>query len=238
MKTKNIFAATQALIIFLAVAIIAGCDKKNNPTDDENAIVEANLFSLVVGHLYVYSGYELDTTTSQKIPNTVHRQVMFAQGTTTLGGKTAYRLIDSIYTPSGSLSELDTTYVSNENGDLLVYQSGTWQTYFKKSAGVNLEYEIGMQTEMTPLGPISIPLKGKIYPKAPITLPYGTVDAYKLEIKASVSFSGFTAEFLQYIYFSDGIGPVQFTEPVSKDPFSVGGRRSNGYEQVLVSKNF
>lgn len=234
MKTKNIFTATQALIIFLAFAIIAGCDKKDNPAD--GGIAEANLFSLVVGHLYVYSGYELDTTTSQKIPNTVHRQVLFAQGTTTLGGKTAYRLIDSIYTPSGSLSMLDTTYVSNENGDLLVYQSGTWQTYFKKSAGVNVEYEIGMQTEMTPLGPISIPLKGKIYPKAPITLPYGTVDAYKLEIKASVSFSGITAEFLQYIYFSDGIGPVQFTEAVSKDPFS--GRKSKGYEEVLVSKNF
>ncbi|MBI3586714.1 MAG: hypothetical protein HY088_06260 [Ignavibacteriales bacterium] len=234
MKTKNIFAVAQALLVFILFALVAGCDKKDNLTGAE--ITETNLFPPVVGHLYVYSGYDLDTTSSQKIPNTVHRQATVVQGTTTLGGKTAYRLIDSIYTPSGSLSMLDTTYVNNENGDLLVYQSGTWQTFFKKSAGVNVEYEIGQQMEMSPIGPISVPLKGKIYPKASIALPYGTVDAYKLEIKASINFSGISFEVVQYIYFSDGIGPVQFTNAVMKDPFS--GRKSNGNEQVLVSKNF
>lgn len=234
MKTKHILAIIQALFVFVVFALVAGCDKKANPAGSD--ITETNLFPAVVGHIYIYSGYQLDTTSSQKIPNTVHRRATVIQGTITLAGKSAYRLIDSVYTPSGSLSMLDTTYVSNENGDLLVYQSGQWQTFFKKSAGVNVEYEIGMQTEMSPIGPISIPLKGKIYPKVPITLPYGTVDAYKLEIKASINFSGVSFEVVQYVYFSDGIGPVQFTNAVMKDPFS--GRKSPGEEQVLVSKNF
>ncbi len=234
MKTKNIFTLAQAIAILVVLALAAGCDKKDTLTGNE--ITESNFFPAVVGRFLVYSAYELDTTSSQKIASSIHRQVMLVQGTATIAGKTAFRLIDSIYAPTGKLNFLDTTYVVDEKGDLLIYQNGEWQTFFKKSAGVNTEYTIGQRTEMTPLGPISIPLKGKIYPKAPITLPYGTIDAYKLEMKASVSFSGITAEFIQYIYFADGIGPVQFTETVSKDPFS--GKKIKGYEQVLVSKNY
>lgn len=234
MKTKNIFAVAQALLVFILFALAAGCDKKDNLTGTE--ITETNLFPLAVGRLFVYSGYDLDTTSSQKIASSVHRQTMLVQGTATIAGKTAYRLIDSMYTPTGIFSMLDTTYVVNENGDLLVYENGTWATYFKRSAGVNTEYEIGQRTEMTPIGPISIPLKGKIYPKATITLPYGTVDTYKLEIKASINFSGISFEVVQYIYFVDGIGPVQFTDAAWKDPIS--GRKNLGNERVLVSKNF
>lgn len=234
MKTKNILTIVQALIVFTVFALVAGCDKKDTLTGTE--ITESNFFPAVVGRLLVYSAYDLDTTTSQRIPSTVHRQAMLVQGTATIGGKNAFRLVDSIYAPTGKLNFLDTTYVVDENGDILVYEDGTWATYFKKSAGVNTEYLIGQRTEMTPLGIISIPLKGKIYPKAPITLPYGTVNAYKLEVKASISFSGISFEVIQYIYFAENIGPVQFTETVWKDPIS--GRRNPGYEQVLVSKNF
>ncbi|MBI3788743.1 MAG: hypothetical protein HY276_10875, partial [Ignavibacteriales bacterium] len=192
MKFKHILITIQTLFVFVLFALVAGCDKKDNPAGAE--ITETNLFPAVVGHIYVYSGYDLDTTSSQKIQSSVHRVATLVQGTATIAGKTAYRLVDSMYTPAGKLNVLDTTYVVNENGDLLVYQNGQWQTYFKKSAGVNVEYDIGMQSEMSPIGPISIPLKGKIYPKASITLPYGTVEAYKLEVKASINFSGVSFE--------------------------------------------
>ncbi|MBI3577941.1 MAG: hypothetical protein HY089_00855 [Ignavibacteriales bacterium] len=77
MKFKHILITIQTLFVFVLFALVAGCDKKDNPAGAE--ITETNLFPAVVGHIYVYSGYDLDTTSSQKIQSSVHRVATLVQ---------------------------------------------------------------------------------------------------------------------------------------------------------------
>lgn len=215
--------------------ILAACGKDDNPASTE-IIPETNLFPFAPGRLAVYTEYSLDTTSSQKIASTVHRQVLYVHAAVTFAGKSAFRLIDSTYTPSGTIEDIDTTYVAVEGGDLLIYQGTSWLTVFKRSEGLNKEYEAGKTVEDTPLGPITVTVKAKIFPKETVSAPIGNTQAYKLEVKQGFGLGTISLETLQYLYVADGFGPVKFQTPVQRNPLS--GVKETGLESLMVSKNF
>lgn len=70
---------------------------KENPVNEDEDFLTADLFPLAVGRIFVYTTYELDTTTGQKVASTTHRDASLIQVAVTVGGRIAYRLIDSIY---------------------------------------------------------------------------------------------------------------------------------------------
>ena len=109
---------------------------------------------------------------------------------------------------------------------------------YKKSAGLNTEYEIGQfQQTQEGVGTIDIRLTGTVFPKESVTAPIGTVQAYKLEIKITISFG--TTSYppqLQYFYFAEGYGPVRIYTPVQN--FTGSNIKSQGQESLLVSKNY
>lgn len=225
--------------LFLLVGLLSlGCEKEN-PISDENSIPESNLVPLANGRVWVFTAYELDTTTSQKISSSVHREISYIEGSTTFNGKSAYRMLDSIYAPTGSLSHIDTSYLALENGDLLQWngEQGTWYVLFKKSAGLNTEYLVAQFQEVHDGVPVSVTLKGKIYPKETVNAPIGTSQAYKVEMRGTATVGSVQVSvFETYFYFADGYGPVRMFTPVQTDPGS--GSRLFGEESLLVSKNF
>ena len=229
-----------ALFVCVTMGAIVGCEEEN-PAEAENELQQANLFSIAVGHHWVFNAYALDTTNNQKILNSDHREASYVQGTTTVAGKTAYRMIDSTYRPNGSIESIDTTYIAVENGSLFLLftevSQNLWVKFFDASAGVNNEYT-GGQFQVQDGGIIfTATFKGKIYPKEMVTVPAGTIEAYKTEIKISVAFAGQTYEWLdQQIYFAEGYGPIKMSFPVRLE-FGE-DIKSFGSESLLVSKNF
>lgn len=224
----------------LVLVILGGClwfaggCKSNSTGPEDTNITEANLFPFGVGHLYLYSAYTLDTL-GVKVQSSIHRKVTYVQGTVTIGGKSGYRLIDSVYFIDGTLSHVDSSYYTVENGNLLTYQ-GAWVTLFKPSAGLNTEYDGGSFTQTFVGIPVTVNVKCKILLKESVSSSAGTFPAYKLEVKSSVTFSGQTYQFLQYVWFADGVGPLKQQEPPQVDP--IAGLKSNGSESILLSKNF
>ncbi len=211
----------------------AGCAKKDNPVSVEG-ITETNLFPFAPGRIFVYTDYSLDTTNSQKIPSTVHREAFFIQGTTTLGGKSALRIIDSVYATTGVFSGIDTVYFALENDNLLLYEGNGWVTFFNKSAGLNTEYDAGQITENVFGVPVTVTFKATIFPKEAVTAPIGTVQAYKVQLKLSFTIGGINYNVLQFFYFADGFGIVKVNTPVQ----TFTGAKLQGNESLLVSKNF
>ncbi|MGH2569168.1 MAG: hypothetical protein ACRDGA_12590 [Bacteroidota bacterium] len=221
-------------VLLVSSSFMGGCKRGDNPLDELTAITETNLFPFAVGRLFVFTAYTLDTT-GKKIQSSTHREALYVRSAITIGGKNGFTLIDSVYFTDGTLSYVDSTYFASDDGDLLVYY-GTWVTLFKRSAGVDNEYDAGSFSETLFGVPIVLNVKCKIRPKESVTVPIGTVQAYKLEVKTSTTLGGQTYEFLQYAWFADGFGPVKQQEPVQVDP--VFGIRLNGSESLLVSKNF
>lgn len=144
-------------------------------------------------------------------------------------------VIDSVYTSTGSVSSVDTTYYAVESGDLLAYY-GNWITLFKRSAGFNNEYDAGQFIAFVLGIPLTVTVKATIFPKEPVVTSVGTLQAYKLAVKSLISLGTLTVELLQYVYFADNYGPVKFQEPVQRDPFT--GAKIEGSESFLVNKNF
>ncbi len=239
MKKTLLFVRLGCFVTICVIALLFNGCQKDNPVSDESGIPESNLFPLTSGRIWVFTAYELDTTTSQKIPSSVHREASYNQGSTTFNGKSAYRMIDSIYAPTGVLAWIETSYIALENGDLIQWDDGQrmWFSIFKKSAGLNTEYVIAQFQEVRDGFPVSVTFKGKIYPKEAVNAPIGTVQAYKLEMKAVATVGGTqVSAFENYIYFADGYGPVRMYTPVQRDPGS--GLKVIGEESLLVSKNF
>ena len=211
-----------------------GCTRGDNPLEEQSAILETNLFPFATGRLFEFTAYTLDTT-GQKIQSSTHREALYVKSTVSIGGKESFRLVDSVYFTDGTLSHVDSSHFASENGDLLVYY-GSWITLFKRSAGVNTEYNAGSFTETVFGIPIVLTVKCTIRPKESVVAPIGTLQAYKLEIKTSTVLFGVTYEYLQNIWFADGFGPVKQQMPVQVDPML--GIRLTGSESLLVSKNF
>ena len=117
--------------IAMVTGMIGGCKSSSTNPDVDQGITEANLFPFGVGRSYVYSAYTLDTL-GVKVQSSIHREVTYVQGTVTIGGKSGYRLIDSVYFNDGTYAHADTSYYTVENGNLLTYQ-GAWITLFKPS---------------------------------------------------------------------------------------------------------
>lgn len=165
---------------------------------------------------------------------------MYVHAAVTIGGKNAYRLIDSVYFTDGTPSHTDTTYFVEKSGNLLTYcgttTASTWITLFKRSEGIDKEYDGGSFTEVIFGIPVTVTVKCKIRPKETVVVPIGSVQAYKLEVKTGASFGGQMFEFLQYVWFADGFGPVKKQEPVQVD--ATLGIKLQGYEALMVSKNF
>ncbi|MGD0339753.1 MAG: hypothetical protein ABSB78_13305 [Bacteroidota bacterium] len=216
-----------------------GC-KKDNPVSSENTISEENLMPLALGRLWVYTVYDLDTAAGQKIPSTVHREASYVYAASiTIGGKSAFGMIDSIYTPAGTLNSIDTSYLAVENGDFLQWDQGhsIWITMFKKSAGLNVEYQAGQYQETYYGTPVDIVFKGTILPKETVSAPIGTVQAYKVQVKVTAVVGGVSYDAqLVYLYFADGYGPVRIFSPPQYEAES--DVKIKGQEQLLVSKNF
>jgi hypothetical protein len=227
------------VLALMGLSLLAGCSKSNNPVDSEGGITELNLFPFAPGRVFVFSAYTLDTL-GRKIESSTHREALYVHSTATIGGKSAYRLIDSVYFTDGTLNFTDTTYFAEENGNLLAYYgttaAGTWITLFRRSEGIDKEYNAGSFTEVVFGIPVTVTVKCKIRAKETVTAPIGSVQAYKLEVKTGASFGGQTFEFLQYVWFADGFGPVKQQEPVQVDPTF--GIKLQGYEAVMTSKNF
>lgn len=238
---KSILERTYPLgvVALWGILLMVGCSKSDNPVDADEGITELNLFPFAQGRLFVFSAYTLDTL-GRKIESSTHREVMYVHSAVTIGGKNAYRLIDSVYFADGTLSYTDTTYFAEENGNLLTYYgtaaTGVWVTLFKRSEGIDKEYDGGSFTEVVFGIPVTVTVKCKIRAKETITAPIGSVQAYRLEVKTVASFGGQTFEFLQYVWFADGVGPVKQQEPVQVDPTL--GIKLQGYESLMVSKNF
>ncbi len=231
-KSNRRFLASFVVLTAL-VALLGGC-KSNSTGPEDTAITETNLFPLGVGRLFVYSAYTLDTT-GVKVQSSTHREVTYVQGTLAIGGKNAYRLIDSVYFNDGTFNHADSTFFTVENGNLLTYE-GTWITLFKPSAGLNTEYDGGSFTQTAFGIQVTVVVKCKVIAKETIATNAGTFQAYKLEVKTSATFSGATYQFLQYVWFADGVGPVKQQEPPQVDP--IAGLKATGTESVLLSKNF
>ena len=221
--------------IALATGMAGGCKSNSTGPDVDPGITEANLFPFGVGRLYVYSAYTLDTL-GVKVQSSTHREVTYVQGTVTIGGKSGYRLVDSVYFTDGTISHVDNTYFTVENGNLLTYQGGAWITLFKPSAGINTEYDGGSFIGSAFGIQVSVTVKCKINPKENVTTSAGTFPAYKLQVKTGGSFGGVTFQILQYVWFADGVGPVKLQEPPQVDP--IFGSKATGTESLLVSKNF
>lgn len=242
MNTRRFGSFTRLLMLFaigLAGLVPMGCDKEN-PVDEDEDLLTADLFPLAVGRMLVYTTYELDASTGQKVGSTVHRDVTYIQATVTVGGRNAYRLIDSIYTTNGTIERIDTTYVTLDKGDLYMWEGGGengWYPFFKRSAGLNNEYIIYQYQEVEDGITLNVTLKGKILAKESVTVPIGTVDAYKVELKVAVQAGTFTSEWVdQYIYLAEGYSVVRITFPNRIVQGS--NERIQGEESLLVSKNF
>ncbi len=227
-----------SLVLALVALMSLGCEEEN-PVLDENALQESNLVPLAIGRIWVFSSYELDTTSSQKIMSSVHRESSYVEGMTTFSGKSAYRVFDSTYTPTGALDQVDTSYLALENGDLAQWdgEHEAWLYVFKKSAGLNAEYVVGEFQELHEGIPVNVTFKGMNYPKEAVSAPIGTVQAYKVKLTGTATVGGIQVNvFEQYFYFADGYGPVRMYTPVQTDPGS--GSKVFGSESLLVSKNF
>lgn len=225
------------LIIAIGVMILTNSCNKDNPVASD--ITETNLFPFAQGRIFVYSDYSLDTTTTQKIQSTVHREAWNVQGTTTFNGKTAFRVIDSVYLPTGGFSNLDTLYFAIEGDDLWVSVSdfgGSWVKIFQKSAGTNAEYTAGQFTT-SDFGPtVTITAKVTIFPKEAVSATIGTVQAYKVQLKLSATVNIVNIEEVTLLYIADGYGLVKLTRPVQVDQITK--RKEFGEEFLMVSKNF
>ncbi len=226
-------------ILTVIILMGNGC-KKDNPVSSENTISEENLMPFGLGRIWVFTVYDLDTAAGQKIPSTVHREASYVYSASiTVGGKSAFGMIDSIYTPAGTLTSIDTSYLAVENGDYLQWDQGhsIWLTMFKKSAGLNVEYQAGQYQESYYGTPVDIIFKGMILPKETVSVPIGIVQAYKLQVKVTAVVGGVSYDAqLVYIYIADGYGPVRIFSPPQ---YEVGSNvKIKGQEQLLVSKNF
>jgi hypothetical protein len=225
--------------ILVGAILFNGC-KKDNPVSGDNTLSGENLFPIATGRIWVATAYSLDTANSRPISSTIHREVSFAAGTATVGGKTAFHMIDSIYTPAGILETAGDSYLAIDNGDLLQWDEthGVWYTMFKKSAGLNTQYDIGQFQEVLE-GPtvVNVKLTGTIFPKESVSAPIGTLQAYKLEIKITLSVGSISyPPQLMYMFFAEGYGPVRTYTPVQN---IIGTTiKSEGEESLLVSKNF
>ncbi len=224
------------LIIAIGVMILTNsCNPTTEPAASD--ITETNLFPFAQGRILVYSDYTLDTTTTQKIQSTVHRETWYVQGTTTISGKTAFRVIDSVYLPTGVFSQFDTLYFAVEGTDLSVMThdfNNTWVKVFQSSAGTNSEYIAGQFTSLDIGGPVTV--KVTIFPKEAVTVTIGTVQAYRVQMKQTAILNGSVIERVTILYFADGYGLLKLNQPVQLDQISK--RKEFGEEFVLVSKNF
>jgi hypothetical protein len=227
------------LVALAGLVLLAGCSKNDNPVEAEGEISELNLFPFAPGRVLVFTAYTLDTL-GRKIESSTHREAAFFHSTVSLGGKSAYRVIDSVYAPDGRLNSADTSYIAVEQGNLLVYlgtpAAGAWVTYFKRSEGIDKEYDGGSFSQVISGIPVTVTVKCKIRPKETVTAPIGSMQAYKLEVKLMATFGGQVFESPQYLWFADGFGLVKQQVPVRVDPSL--GIRLQGSESLLVSKNF
>ncbi|MFH0989142.1 MAG: hypothetical protein V1799_03900 [bacterium] len=223
-------------ILIGLLSMDTACKKtESNPVTSENDLPTANLFPWSPGRLFVYSAYDLDTTNSQKVSSSVHKEVTYVQSTANYQGKNALRLIDSIYSPSGTLTTIDTAYIALESIDLYGWNSG-WVALCKRSAGLNIEYDAGQVQEIVMGITLTLNAKGKIYPKEDVSVPIGTMKAFKSEFRINVNIAGIAIDALSYFYFADGYGLVKSTTPPPRDPLT--GKKTVGTELILVSKNF
>lgn len=225
--------------LFIFVSMLSlGCET-DNPVQDESSIPETNLLPIAVGRSWVFTVYDLDTTSSQKVESSVHREASYVEGVTDFNGKTAYRMVDSTYTPAGTLGRIDTSYLISENDDFARWDEEfeTWIYMFKKSEGLNTDYVLSEFQKILEGVPVTITFKGTNYPKEEVTAPIGTVQAYKVKVVGTATFGGIQSGISeQYLYFAAGYGPVRMYTPVQVDFGS--GVKNTGEESLLVSKNF
>jgi hypothetical protein len=227
------------IAILVGTFLFNGC-KKDNPVSGNDMPSAEDIFPVATGRGWVMTAYSLDTAYSQPISSTIHRESSYAVGTTPVGGKTAFHMIDSVYSPEGILENASDSYLAIENGDVFQWNGtiGGWIMMYKKSAGLNTEYEMGHYQQAQPgVGTIDVKLTGTVFPKESVTAPIGTLQAYKLEIKVTISVGTISyPPQLQYIYFAEGYGPVRIYTPVQN--FTGSNMKSQGEEALLVSKNY
>lgn len=230
-------------LVFVALVCTAlgptGCETEN-PVEADEDFLRANLFPIAAGRILVFTTHELDANSGQKVDGTAHRDVTYIQAAVTYQGKSAFRLIDSVYTTQGTLERVDTYYVALQGDDLYFWEGddvNAWYPLFKRSAGLNNEYIIQQFQEVEDGVTVNVTIKGKFSARESVTVPIGTVQAYKLEIKVAVSAGSLSSEWTdQFIYLADGYGPVRTTFPNRVLPGTT--QSIPGEESLLVSKNF
>lgn len=231
MKRHNWFIFAAMLVVMLA-----GCGKEDNPADSTGTVIsETGLFPLTIGNKLVFDEYLLDSTNT-RIQASMITRVTAVVDDTLLSGKQAFVLIDSVsYSMVGILDTLVKTFVTVEAGDLYSYIGSDWRPFFKKSAGMNSSYLIGVDSIEVPIFafPLAATLTGTITAKEEVQTPSGVYSAYKLAVKAQVNLGTMTFFAVQYIYFADGVGIVKYYRPFQEVPsfFEIPGS-----EAVLRSK--
>lgn len=221
-------------VILVAILAMASISCKEDPVT-ATPIAESDLFPFLPGRSTSYTTFVLDTLGQQK--GNSFRSVLFVDGIQTLDGKSALRMVDSVYTDSGKVSKVDTVFFSSaQNGDLFQRNfigllpfkrvSNGWQVLFNKTAGLAGEYTI------IDSAPDSAKIVGNVFPKEDVLLGTTTVQAYKLEVKVTKA-SGYVATY--YLYFSSGKGIVQIKVPVQTYGTS---KKSEGYTRIWQKQNF
>lgn len=241
MDTLTFRAHRIAILVAFVFLLFSSCDILEST--EESVLDAKTLLPFETGRTWVFSAYSLDTLTSQKIPSTVHREVSKVLSKETIGGKSAFPLIDSVYSPSGLLEYTETQYFTFVEKDAFMWfedvpdlSKQSWVPLVKTSAGLNVEYEIVEWTNVHEGDTVKATLKGKINPKESVTVPIGTVEAYRFDLIVRISVSGVVVNTsTESIYLADGYGPVKIHTPVR---IGDEGKKSVGEESVLVSKNF
>ncbi len=246
---SNVKTVLSRILLFaIAFFLFESCQKESLPPDNT---ITANLFPLITGRAITYNRFEIDTA-KQKVQGSDATEVFTVGSQTTVGGRAAFPLIDVISRGTTELKR-DTIFIYREtNGDLMVYLSVNqtpiflppqWTAFVKVSAGVGTEYTIlNIDTTYTIqgiTGNLKLKVTGLIQGQESVTVPAGTLSAYKVRIHqtAAISIGGQTTAALandQFFWFAADIGPVRVMEPAVATSFGV----QNGYDQLMTSKNF
>jgi hypothetical protein len=234
------FFRNSILLISIFLLFISGCSKDSLPTGPTTPSV-GDIFPLVQNHAYVFNDYMVDVQ-NNKIFGTDHREAMVVGPLTTIMGKSANLIIDSVYYSIGALQSLDTIYIAKEaNGTLSILSNSLFfMPFVQPAAGIGNVYNIyTLDTTIAYQGNIynqSVKLTGVLNQKENVQVAAGSFSAYRLDITEVDSTKIGTQlissnEGKQTYWLVENIGPVKILQPGSSSG-------ANNTVQELISKNF
>jgi len=231
-----------------------------------NVSKTTDLYPLIVGHKFFYDGYYLDSG-NNPVPDTKHLSVSELTGTAYVQGRNATVVVDSDYTPQGTLKSVTTGYVAKAaNGvdlDVLLPLSSLtpgasdmWVTYIRPSSPVGVQYTI-LYVDST--GTFNIPDYGTVTGRAivslvgvnngqeTVTVPMGMYICQKFTTTLNATFTPtfpplpvtIVKDRRDIWWLADEIGPVKLSSPQYQQIGSGGSLVwIRGQERQITATNF